>query len=76
MNEYIVAFLLFGGLFGLCTYTRRHHFSEGSTTPAGAQRGGFMESRWLWTAQSAFLWPLLMLSGAYGLVRRRLARRR
>jgi hypothetical protein len=67
----IVLFLAIGALFGLLSYPQRHHFSEGSTA-ADADRG--LLGRLGWAALCTPLWPLMLVSGAFGLVNRRLAR--
>jgi hypothetical protein len=76
MNWYILSFLLLGMLFGWATYPSRHLFSEGAHKPAGPGAKGFMESRLLWVMKSTFLWPLLLLAGAYGACRKAMVRTR
>lgn len=76
MNAQIVSFLVFGVLFGLATYSNRHLFSEGSTTRADPGERGPMDGRVTWVAISCFLWPILMLTGIYSLLRRSRARAR
>ena len=63
MNLYITAFLAFGFLFGLATFSHRHLFSEG---PHQADAGASIRDKgaWaFWVAMSTLLWPILVLSG-------------
>ncbi len=61
----IVLFLAIGVLFGLATYTNRHLFSEGSTK-RGAGRGDPLDGRLAWVAMCALLWPVMALTGLFG----------
>jgi hypothetical protein len=70
----IVLFLVFGVLFGLATYSNRHHFSEGTTRQVSAAEKDPMDSRLAWTVLCSCLWPLMALTGAYSFWRRRSAR--
>ncbi len=79
MTLYIVGFLVFGALFGLATFTRRHLFSEGPTTRVEAKPGDFANGRVMWVLICTFLWPVMALTGvhtAWLLARRRVAARR
>ena len=69
MTDSIIGFLIFGALFGLATYSRRHLFSEGPTRrPAEGQRG-IADGRLMWVLICTPLWPLMVLTGAYSLWR-------
>jgi hypothetical protein len=63
----IALFLLIGAVFGLLSYPQRHRFSEGETRP-GADQG--LLGRLGWAALCTPLWPLMLVSGAFGLVAR------
>jgi len=76
MNWYILSFLVLGALFGWASYSHRNWFSEGPHKPAAADATGFMESRLSWVMQTTFLWPLLLLAGAYGYWRKKVVRAR
>jgi hypothetical protein len=69
----LVAFFIIGAVFGLLSYANRHHFSEGSTRP-GPDRG--LLGRVGWAALCTPLWPLMLLTGAFGLLRRQAAKKR
>lgn len=71
----IILFLVFGALFGLATYSNRHHFSEGTTRQTSAAEKDPMDSRLAWTLICSCLWPLMALTGLYSFVRRRAAAR-
>jgi hypothetical protein len=66
----LTAFLVTGVLFGLFTFAHRHHFSEGSTRPADAADNTLL-ARLGWLALSTLLWPVLALTGLYGLALRK-----
>jgi hypothetical protein len=61
----ITLFTLFGALFGLATYSRRHLFSEGHTKRAAADLSDPMQSRLAWVLLCVALWPLMVLTGAF-----------
>ncbi|MCA3240439.1 MAG: hypothetical protein ING89_03980 [Rubrivivax sp.] len=61
----ITLFTLFGALFGLATYSRRHLFSEGHTKRAAADLSDPMQSRLAWVLLCVALWPLMGLTGAF-----------
>lgn len=65
MNAQIVAFLVLGACFGLCTYSWQHLFSEGPTKPAGPGAGPDIGGRLMWALVCTFLWPLMVLTGVY-----------
>jgi hypothetical protein len=72
MNGFILAFLALGAVFGWLSFEQRHHFSEGSTRADGSggpwQRAG-------WVLLCSALWPLMLVSGAFGWWKRRLRAR-
>jgi hypothetical protein len=70
MNGFIFAFLAVGAVFGWLSFDQRHHFSEGSTKPdaAGPHR---QRQRAGWVLLCTALWPLMMVSGAFGWWQRR-----
>jgi hypothetical protein len=72
MNGFILAFLALGAVFGLLSFEQRHHFSEGSTRADGPggpwQRAG-------WVLLCSALWPLMLVSGAFGWWQRRVRSR-
>ena len=74
MNDAIVWFFVFGAVFGLATYSKRHLFSEGPTVRAADAAGLELGGRLVWALVSSCLWPILVLTGLYSL--RRLALRR
>ena len=63
MNIYISAFLFFGALFGLSTFSFRHIFSEGPQQTDPAEVGPTLGSRVLWALVCTFLWPIMVLTG-------------
>jgi hypothetical protein len=65
----IIAFIVVGILFGLATYSRRHLFSEGPTRRTDEANGDALDGRVMWVMISTALWPILMLTGIYSLVR-------
>ncbi len=66
----LTVFLVTGVLFGLLTFSHRHHFSEGSTRRPG-EADNTLAARLGWVALSTMLWPVLALSGVYGLTQRK-----
>jgi hypothetical protein len=70
MTTPLIVFLVIGALFGLLSFSNRHHFSEGSTRPAEAKDNTWL-ARLGWLALSTLLWPLLVLTGLYGLTQRK-----
>lgn len=70
MTTPLIVFLVIGALFGLLSFNSRHHFSEGSTQPAEAKDNTWM-ARLGWLALGTLLWPLLVLTGLYGLTQRK-----
>lgn len=74
MTQTIVAFLVFGALFGLGTYSRRHLFSEGSTRHSESGARDALDGRVMWVLICSFLWPILILTAIYSA--RRLSRAR
>lgn len=73
MNTAILAFLTFGAVFGWFSFEQRHHFSEGSTRAADGN-GGWQRVGWVLLCSA--LWPLMLLSGAFGWWQRRARARR
>ena len=63
MNIYISAFLLFGALFGLSTFSLRHIFSEGPQEIDPAEGAPTVGRRVLWALVCTFLWPIMVLTG-------------
>lgn len=72
MNGFILAFLALGAVFGWLSFEQRHHFSEGSTRADGT--GGLIQ-RVGWVLLCSALWPLMLVSGAFGWWQRRLRAR-
>jgi len=72
MNGFILAFFALGAVFGLLSFEQRHHFSEGSTRAEG--RGTALQ-RAGWVLLCSALWPLMLVSGAFGWWQRRLRAR-
>lgn len=80
MTTSIVLFLLFGAVFGLVTFPKRHLFSEGPTPSDESGRGpraaGWLSARLGWALLCSALWPIMVLAGlhsAWLLARRRAA---
>ncbi len=69
MNLFILAFIVFGIVFGLATAGHQQRFNEGRCE--GAQQG----HRGLWVLLCSLLWPLFLLAGLHNGVRLVLARR-
>lgn len=63
LNIYIYSFLLFGAVFGLCTFTLQHIFSEGPQSPETSKTGLMLGGRILWIMVCTFLWPFMVLTG-------------
>jgi hypothetical protein len=63
---FIYTYFGLGIAFGLATATRRHLFSEGPARPPEARHATVMDGPTMWVLTSAFLWPVLALSGVYG----------
>ena len=66
----IVSYLLFGAVFGLLTYRKRHLFGEGPSNRENADPEGGLAGRSFWVLMNCCLWPVSLLAGAYGLARR------
>lgn len=79
MTTPILAFLLFGALFGLVTFPNRHLFSEGPARPVEsgtAGTAGMRRARLGWALLCSTLWPLMAVTGLFSvwmLARRRAA---
>jgi preprotein translocase subunit SecG len=63
MTIYISAFLVFGVVFGLVTFSRRHLFSEGPKEVEQSSGDNNFVSRVMWMLICAFLWPIMVLTG-------------
>jgi len=72
LTWWIVAFLAFGALFGLATYSKRHLFSEGWTRNTGTEARDAMDGRVPWVLTCTCLWPIYVLTGLYSWWRRSL----
>lgn len=70
MTTPLTVFLVIGALFGLLSFKHRHHFSEGSTRAAEAKDNTWA-ARLGWLALGTMLWPVLVLTGLYGLTQRK-----
>lgn len=70
---WILGALMFGALFGVATYAHRHLFNEGPTKKDADDDG--WRGRVFWVLVCTFLWPLMLLSGGYGLFREQQRRR-
>jgi hypothetical protein len=71
----IYTYLGLGAAFGLLTASNRHFFSEGPATAPEARHTTVIDGPVMWVVTSMALWPVLLLSGAYGAWRRWLRRR-
>jgi hypothetical protein len=71
MTVPITVFLMLGVLFGLATFSRRHLFSEGGDVAAPQDGSMQWGARIVWAATCSGLWPLFVLTGAYGAWRQR-----
>jgi hypothetical protein len=69
MNTVLFAFFVAGALFGWFSFEHRHHFSEGSTR-AARDNGHWQRAGWVLVCSA--LWPLMLVSGAFGWWQRRL----
>ena len=63
MTIYIVVFLVFGAVFGLVTFSRRHLFSEGPKTVKESTEDSNLGRRIMWMLICTFLWPIMVLTG-------------
>ncbi len=63
MTIYITLFLLFGAVFGLMTFTKRHLFSEGPKVVEESPDANNVASRVMWILICTFLWPIMLLTG-------------
>jgi hypothetical protein len=72
MDAFILAFVAIGAAFGWLTFAQRHHFSEGSSRPS-PDDGAWQRAGWVLTC--SLLWPLMVVSGAFGWLLRRGLRR-
>ena len=63
MTIYIVVFLVFGAVFGLMTFTKRHLFSEGPKVVEESPDANNVASRVMWILICTFLWPIMLLTG-------------
>lgn len=75
MNGHIWAFVAFGLVFGVLTYSNRHLFGEG---PSKREASGLYDGaagRVMWVLVASLLWPILLLTGVYGYWRQAQARR-
>ena len=75
MNGHIWAFIAFGIAFGVLTYTNRHLFGEGPSKREESDPYDGARGRVLWVMISSLLWPILVMTGAYGFWRHAQARR-
>lgn len=75
-NLVILSFLAFGTVFGVLTCSRRGLFGEGHPDRYVDPTGGGPQSLALWVVTCTFLWPVLIISGLHGLMRRAQVRRR
>ena len=75
-NLVILSFLAFGMVFGVLTCSRRGLFGEGHPDSYVDPMGGGPQGLALWVLTCTFLWPVLILSGLHGLMRRAQTRRR
>ncbi|MFZ4748525.1 MAG: hypothetical protein ACOYLK_16835 [Sphingomonas sp.] len=74
-NLVIMSFFIFGTVFGVLTWQRRYLFDEGHPDKYVDAIGGPRGTA-VWVATSTFLWPVLIISGLHGLLRRAQTRRR
>ena len=63
MTIYIVVFLVFGAVFGLVTFSRRHLFSEGPKKVEESTEDNNLGRRVIWMLICTFLWPIMVLTG-------------
>jgi hypothetical protein len=74
-NLVILSFLAFGTVFGVLTCSHRGLFGEGHPDNYEDPTGG-LQGVALWVVTCTFLWPVLIISGLHGLLRRAQSRRR
>ena len=63
MTIYIFVFLVFGAVFGLVTFSRRHLFSEGPKKVEESTEYNNLGRRVMWMLICTFLWPIMVLTG-------------
>jgi thiosulfate reductase cytochrome b subunit len=63
MTIYIFVFLVFGAVFGLVTFSRRHLFSEGPKKVEESTEDNNLGRRVIWMLICTFLWPIMVLTG-------------
>ena len=63
MTIYIFVFLVFGAVFGLVTFSRRHLFSEGPKKLEESTEDNNLGRRVIWMLICTFLWPIMVLTG-------------
>jgi len=63
MTIYIFVFLVFGAVFGLVTFSRRHLFSEGPKNVEESTEDNNLGRRVIWMLICTFLWPIMVLTG-------------
>ena len=63
MSIYIFVFLVFGAVFGLVTFSRRHLFSEGPKKVEESTEDNNLGRRVMWILICTFLWPIMVLTG-------------
>jgi len=63
LTIHIALFLLFGAVFGLFTFRKRHLFSEGPKQVDESPDDNNLGSRVMWMLICTFLWPILVLTG-------------
>ena len=63
MTIYIFVFLVFGAVFGLVTFSRRHLFSEGPKKVEESAEDNNLGRRVMWMLICTFLWPIMVLTG-------------
>ena len=68
MTIYIFVFLVFGAVFGLVTFSRRHLFSEGPKKVEESTEDNNLGRRVMWMLICTFLWPIMVLTGLNSLL--------
>ena len=63
MTIYLFVFLVFGAVFGLVTFSRRHLFSEGPKKVEESSEDNNLGRRVIWMLICTFLWPIMVLTG-------------
>ena len=63
MTIYIFVFLVFGAVFGLVTFSRRHLFSEGPKKVEESTEDNNLGRRVILMLICTFLWPIMVLTG-------------